>query len=134
MQINDFFDMETPIRKLEEKQAEALIFLGKVGIGISTENLYAEKYSQYDGIFLVLDDEDNYNGKTTLLPQTNCVTIRFQGGHMEAPIQYQKLMKYIKKQNLTITGFSREITMIDYGLTNDPDKFVTEISIPAEKQ
>ncbi|UYI84670.1 MAG: hypothetical protein OGM61_00970 [Clostridiales bacterium] len=26
--------------------------------------------------------------------------------------------------------FSREITMIDYGLTSDPEKFVTEIRIP----
>ena len=27
-------------------------------------------------------------------------------------------------------GFSREITMIDYGITSDREKFVTEISIP----
>ena len=31
---------------------------------------------------------------------------------------------------MTITGFSREITLIDYGITNDTRKFVTEISIP----
>lgn len=28
------------------------------------------------------------------------------------------------------SGFSREITMIDYGITSDREKFVTEISIP----
>ena len=30
-------------------------------------------------------------------------------------------------------GFSREITMIDYGLTNDTEKFVTEITIPVRE-
>ena len=30
-------------------------------------------------------------------------------------------------------GFSREITLIDYGLTNDTEKFVTEITIPVRE-
>ena len=30
-------------------------------------------------------------------------------------------------------GFSREITLIDYGLTNDIEKFVTEITIPVRE-
>lgn len=36
----------------------------------------------------------------------------------------------MKENGLLPEGFSREITMIDYGLTNDVKKFVTEISIP----
>lgn len=39
---------------------------------------------------------------------------------------------YSAEHNMTITGFSREITLIDYGITNDTRKFVTEISIPVE--
>ncbi len=34
---------------------------------------------------------------------------------------------------LKIAGSSREIIMIDYGLTNDREKFVTEITIPVKK-
>lgn len=49
---------------------------------------------------------------------------------MEAPIQYKKLLAYIQKHQLQIVGFSREITLIDYGITNDKEKFVTEICIP----
>lgn len=30
----------------------------------------------------------------------------------------------------TLCGFSREIALIDYGITNDTEKFVTEICIP----
>ena len=45
-------------------------------------------------------------------------------------VDYQKLMSYIRGHGLEVGGFSREITMIDYGITNDTEKFVTEISIP----
>ncbi len=34
---------------------------------------------------------------------------------------------------MTVCGTSREITLIDYGLTNDPEKFVTEIQIPVKR-
>ena len=71
--IREFVDMETPIRKLEQKQNEALIFLGKVGVGISPENLENGLYQQYNGIFLILDEEDQYEGKVIQVPQTLCV-------------------------------------------------------------
>lgn len=44
-----------------------------------------------------------------------------------------KLSEYMNDKCLKITGSSREITMIDYGLTNDTEKFVTEITIPVKK-
>ena len=43
------------------------------------------------------------------------------------------LIKYIENNKYKISGFSKEITMIDYGLTDDVSKFVTEIQIPVEK-
>ena len=58
--------------------------------------------------------------------------IRFRGSHPEAVAQYQILLDHIKKNNLRIAGFSREVTLIDYGITNERDKFVTEICIPVE--
>lgn len=132
LKIRAFWDMEAPIRKLEKEQAEAVVFLGKVGVGISAENLQAGCFDSYDGIFLVLDEEDNFEGKITCLPETLCVSVRFHGCHTEAPEQYRKLTAYIKEHKLEIDGFSREITMIDYGITNDANKFVTEISIPVK--
>ena len=56
--------------------------------------------------------------------------LRFRGSHAEAPAQYQKLLDYIDKHKMQIVGFSREITLIDYGITSDAEKFVTEICIP----
>lgn len=131
LKITSFLDMETPIRKLDAKQAEATVFLGKVGLSISTEHLRKAQFDSYDGIFLILDEEDQYEGETMRLPETLCVSIRFHGSHADAPRQYEKLLKFITEHRMEISGFSREITMIDYGITNDPEQFVTEISIPA---
>ena len=134
LQIRGFLDMETPIRKLEQEQTEAVVSFGKVGVGISVENLENGRLDSYDGFFLVLDEEDRFAGKTTLLPETLCVSVRFHGTHPQAPAQYRKLLDYIAAHDLRISGFSREITMIDYGITNDTDKFVTEISIPVTEK
>lgn len=132
LKIDGFLDMETPIRELDKSDAEAVVFLGKVGLGISSEHLQNLKTQQYDGIFLILDQEDVYTGETTVLPETLCVRLRFRGSHTESPAQYQKLLQYIEKHQMQITNFSREITLIDYGITNDTEKFVTEICIPVK--
>ena len=128
--IENFLDMEAPMRKLDQSEAEAVIFLGKVGLGISAEHLLMGQTDQYDSVFLLLDHEDIYTGKTDTLPETLCVRLRFRGSHTEAPAQYKKLLEYIKKHQMQISGSSREVTLIDYGITNNTEKFVTEICIP----
>lgn len=130
MEIHEFYDMEKPIRKLDSYSRESNIFLGKVGIGISKEHLEKNLFAQYDYVFLLLDQEDYIETKTIILEETKCVRIRYCGTHMDAAKYYQRLLDYIHEHHLTITGFSREISMIDYGFTSDIQKFVTEISIP----
>ena len=125
-----YLDLENSIRKLVENQKESLVFMGKIGIGISKEQLSQKSFQDYDRIFLLLDQEDRYDGETETFPRQTCVTIRFCGSHREAPAYYQKLLAYIEEKKLCITGFSRENTLIDYGITNNTDKFVTEIQIP----
>ena len=132
LKINSAADMEVPILKLNQANTEAVVFLGKVGLGISAQHLKQAKTAQYDGLFLILDQEDIYAGETLDLPEALCVRLRFRGSHAEAPSQYQKLLDYIERKHLQIVGFSREITLIDYGVTNDTEKFVSEICIPVK--
>ena len=127
-----YLDLEYSIRQLEAGQTEPMIFLGKVGVGISKENLLLGRLEQYDLVFLLLDEEDAYEGKVEELEEGKCLSIRFCGSHKEAPLYYEKLLRKIEKEKLEITGFSREITLIDYGITGDTDKFVTEIQIPVK--
>lgn len=127
-------DFETSIRKLEQNQEETAVFLGKIGLGTSKEKLLQKQYKSYDRIFLILDDEDNYNGKIESISSETNVTVRFCGIHKDAPKYYEKLSNYIEENNLEIIGFSKEISMIDYGFTNDTSKFVTEIQIPVKQK
>ena len=133
LKLQGFLDLEVPIRQMDQSDAEAVVFLGKVGVGISEEHLRARQTATYDGAFLILDQEDLYSGKTSILPETLCVRIRFCGSHPEAARQYEILLDYIEKENLQIAGFSREVTLIDNGITNDTGKFVTEICIPVRR-
>ena len=48
------------------------------------------------------------------------------------PAQYRRLMDFLAGEGLRPAGFAREITMIDYGVTDDPSQFVTEITVPVE--
>lgn len=126
----NYLDLEQSIRLLDQSEKDSVIFLGKVGVGIVAENLQKRQFDQYDMVFVLLDEEDSFRGNTTILPEETCVTVRFQGEHRQAASYYELLLDYIKQNQLFITGFSREITMIDYGLTNDTSQFVTEIQIP----
>lgn len=134
LKIDGSADMEAPIRRLDQSDAEAVVFLGKVGLGISAEHLQNAQTAQYDGIFLILDQEDIYTGQTLELPQTLCVRLRFRGSHTQAHGQYQKLLTYMEQNRMRVNGFSREITLIDYGVTDDTEKFVTEICIPVKDE
>lgn len=130
--IKNHLDLEFSIRKLEEHQHSPIVFLGKVGLGISKEHLTNGAYKTYDRVFLLLDAEDTYNGMITEIPENICAVLRYRGSHQDAPEQYAKLLAYIHENDFEITGFSFEITMIDYAYTNDTNAFVTEIQIPIQ--
>lgn len=129
----NYLDLEYSIRQLEQSEENSVTFLGKVGVGISREKLIKHCFQPYDLVFLLLDDEDRFQGNTMLLPETDCAALRFQGGHEKALHYYEQLLRYIENRHFKVSGFSREITMIDYGLTDDTSKFVTEIQIPVER-
>lgn len=127
---SNYLDLEYSIRELEQDEENTVTFLGKVGVGVSKEKLLKGRFKPYDLVFIILDKEDSFKGTTISLPEETCVSIRFQGGHDKAAVYYHELMQYIEDHHYTVNGFSKEITMIDYGLTSDVSKFVTEIQIP----
>ena len=43
------------------------------------------------------------------------------------------MLEYIEENSLSVTGDSIEITLIDSGITNDTDSYVTELQIPVKK-
>lgn len=123
-------ELDLSILALSQGQEDPLVFLGKVGASISKENLLARQFGQYNIVFLLLEDEDQYGGSLEELPGETYATLRFCGSHKDAPAYYEKLVDYIQANGYQITGSSKELTLIDFGLTCDPGQFVTEIQIP----
>lgn len=130
VEFNSYLWLEESIRKLEKDQSVPLSYLGKVGAGVSREHLLAGQYDRYDLVFIVLDEEDVYDGAVEQLPAGECVSVRFRGSHDRAAEQYARLMAYLTAHGLQADGFSREIALIDNCISNDPETYVTEIRIP----
>ena len=130
VKFNSYLWLEHSIRKIEQNQKLPLSYIGKVGVGISAENLQKAEFSRYDLVFLVLEEEDVYEGRVDILPPCRCASVRFRGSHSNAPVHYRKLMDFLTKNKLEIAGFSREITLVDNCISDDPTQYVTEIRIP----
>ncbi len=124
-------DLEQPIRELEQKNAlHSVMFLGKVGVSISCENLLDRNLDRFSSIFVVLEPGDDDAEDTFCLPGGSYLTLRFHGTHREAEPAYIKMFQYMEQKGYVLAGDSLEFALIDYGLTNDPSKFTTEIQIP----
>ena len=132
VKFNSYLWLEHSIRKIEQNQKLPLSYIGKVGVGISEENLREAAFDHYDLVFLVLEEEDIYEGRVDLLPPCRCAAVRFRGSHSNAPAHYRQLMEYLDKNQLEIAGFSREITLVDNCISDDPAQYVTEIRIPVK--
>ena len=62
------------------------------------------------------------------------VLISVQDGFIQISfIANRRLMDYIRANGLQPDGFSREITLIDDGVTSDRSRFVTRIDLPVRK-
>lgn len=124
-------DIEYPISELITNYGiDGDVFLGKIGISISVPNLKSNKFDRYSSIFMILEDEDQITTSEIIFPSREYLRIRFKGTHMDAAHYYKKLFTYIKKHHYRLIDDSIEITLIDYGITNDKNKYVTEILLP----
>lgn len=127
-------DLEYPIRRLERSNMlESVMFLGKVGVSISAENLKRRRFTQFSGIFVFLEPGDGYSGRRQCLPAGDYVTVRFRGTHEGGAVYYDRLLHYAAGRGYALAGDSVEVTLIDAGFTNDVGKYVTEIQLPVRK-
>lgn len=133
--INIGDDIEYPIAKLgKTNQLNTAIFLGKVAFFIEKEKLETNNFDEFSSVIVIIEEEDNYNEHYDSLAAGYYLTLRLQGTHKEAKDYYQRMLDYLNELNYVICGNAIEITIIDYGMTNDTSKFVTEIQIPYKKE
>lgn len=128
--IKNNSDMELSIRELENlTNNNNSIFIGKVGVSLKKESIINKKF-EYDELFILPEDEKYDDNFIKKFPKGKYICTSFQGSHSEAYKYYDLLVDYITKQKLTIVGDSFERTLIDFGLTNNLDEYITEIQIP----
>lgn len=124
-------DLEYPIRELERmNHLQPAMFLGKVGVSIGKEDLERQRYSQFSGIFVFLEQEDLFQGEQRVLPGGDYLAILYSGTHQESARYYDELFAYMRGRGYELHGDSVEITWIDAGFTNDLSQYVTELQIP----
>ncbi len=126
----DAYALEWQIRQLQKGQHETFVFLGNLGVSIAPERLATGDFDGYDEVFLLLDDTDDYLGDVEVRPAARCLTISFRGTHGQAGPRYERLLDYMREHNLSPTGPSREIALIDDIISDDPATYVTQITVP----
>jgi DNA-binding transcriptional MerR regulator len=127
-------DIEYPIAELRNIYGvDQNIFLGKIGLSMSKEKLLNQEFDTYDRVYMILEAEDILEVSGIEIPCSHYIQIRFKGTHKEAKKYYKKLLDYIKEKQYTLNGYSQEMTLIDYGITNNEAHYITEILLPINK-
>jgi len=127
-QLNE--DIEMPIATLRKKfGVDNNVFLGKIALTVSKSQLELRQFDKYSGLLLILEPGDD-DAKTDSLPAGKYLRLRFHGTHETSAQYYEKMLNYCQSHNYQITDKAVETTLIDYGITNDFEKYVTEIRIP----
>ena len=128
-------DLEPLLRHLSyTANLNDAIFLGKVGVSVSAEDLLARTFERLSGIFIIVEEADAHGGELARIESGTFARIRFQGVHADAATRYGKLIDFIEQEGYTVAGASLEVTLIDAGMTSDESQYVTELQIPVEKK
>lgn len=127
-------DLELPLRHLENAAGLApSYFLGKVGLTVAREDLLSGQWDTYSSLFCQIEPGEAPAGREgPALPGGPWAALRFTGTHSQAAPHYGELLLACRQQGLQPAGDAAEFTLVDYGLTEDPAQFVTEIQIPVK--
>lgn len=126
-------DLEVHIRSLENlANLQSSVFLGKIGLSVSAERARERRFDRYQAIFSIAENEQVPEQVSRALGAGKYVMLRFHGTHEDAGEYYERLMDYVEGKGYEVKQDLVEITLIDYGLTTDRGKFVTEIQALVE--
>lgn len=126
-------ELELSLRKLENiSKRTASIFIGGVGVTISIENIRNMDFSEYNSIFLIVEDEEVSNDLVTILAKGTYVCMYYNDRRIEASAYYERLFTYIEEHGYTIIGDAIERTIIDEYISKNEEEFLSEIQIPVK--
>lgn len=125
-------DLELSLREIHGAGGKPLAFLGKVGVGVSLEHVLAREFNCHDFVFIELDEVEDCPGEALEVAPCPCLVTRFAGGHESAPAYYERLLEEAEARNMKPCDFTKEINLIDEGISADPSRTITEIQLPVK--
>ena len=126
-------NLEMPLRKLERSSGlDAGYFLGKTGLITAKEDLLAGRFGRYRALLCLVEPGEMESGPTKFLPAGRWAAWRFRGLRDRSAEQYARMLQEMTLQGLEPAGDGVELTLMDYGFTEDREKFITEIQIPVK--
>jgi DNA-binding transcriptional MerR regulator len=128
-------NLEMSIRLLENSSnLKSSIFLGQVGLTISAAHLEQGQFDEYNSIFVFVEPDQPPPQSTALkiLAGQQYLLVRFIGTHTDAAPYYERLLAYAREKKYSPAEDALEITYVDYGLSQDTSRFVTEIRLPVK--
>ena len=126
-------EVDLAFRHLESKDDTNLsLFANRdMGVFISKSSLLNKDYRRYENPFFLMEDDDsNFNMS---IAKATFASISYKGDYHNSPIYMEKLLKFIKENNYSISGDAIEIYRVDIHISEDPDEFINEIQIPIDK-
>lgn len=102
-----------------------------IGSFVSVEKIQRGKFEEYDGLFIeMLDDIDSDN--MIIKPKGKYICAYHMGDWDTLPKFYGEIVKYAEENNLTLVGYSFEIGMNDFAISDMKD-YITQIMIRVEE-
>lgn len=105
-----------------------------IGSFISVDKIQRGEFEEYDGLFIeMLDDMESKNTKNTIIkPKGKYICAYHMGDWDTLPDFYDEIVKYAEENNLTLVGYSFEIGMNDFAISDMKD-YITQIMIRVEE-
>ncbi|WP_432792443.1 MerR family transcriptional regulator [Peptacetobacter hiranonis] len=102
-----------------------------IGSFISVDKIQRGEFEEYDGLFIeMLDDIDSDN--MIIKPKGKYICAYHMGDWDTLPDFYGEIVKYAEENNLTLVGYSFEIGMNDFAIS-DMEDYITQIMIRVEE-
>lgn len=102
-----------------------------IGSFVSVEKIQRGEFEEYDGLFIEMLDDIN-SDKTIIKPKVKYICAYHMGNWDTLPDFYGEIVEYAEENNLTLVGYSFEIGMNDFAISDMKD-YITQIMIRVEE-
>lgn len=114
------------LNRMLKNQDDVSPYLSQVGLILDQSHFLKKLFGHYKGIFVFSDEASK---KTLHLEAGKYVCIKHKGGYDSIHETYNKLLEHIKKEKMCVLGPLIDYGIVDHFITNDENRYVTEIQI-----